>query len=43
MKKGTCKHFTGTMQKTCEKGVNYREHVGGPDLGWATRDRKSVV
>jgi hypothetical protein len=34
---GTCKHFTGFQNGTCKAGVNYRELVGGPDLGWAAR------
>ncbi len=33
-----CKHFTGPVHnKTCKAGVNYRELVGGPDLGWMAR------
>lgn len=30
-----CVHFTGIGNKTCNAGVNYREMIGGPDLGWA--------
>ena len=37
MKSGTCVHFTGMQNKTCKAGVNYREHVGGPDFGWGCR------
>ncbi len=34
--KGMCKHFTGTaVSETCERGVNYRDHVGGADEGWS--------
>lgn len=36
-KMSRCVHFTGTMRDTCEAGVNYRQIVGGPDLGWGTR------
>lgn len=32
-----CKHYTGTHAKTCKAGVNYRQLVGGLDLGWGTR------
>lgn len=35
---GTCKHFNGVLGSregaTCRAGVNYREHVGGEDIGW---------
>lgn len=37
---GTCVHFNGMgldRKRRCEAGVNYRELVGGPDLGWCTR------
>jgi hypothetical protein len=34
---GKCRHFSGIMDKTCKAGICYRELVGGPDLGWATR------
>jgi len=40
MRAGTCKHFTGcgiAGKEVCSAGVNYREHVGGPDLGWCAR------
>jgi hypothetical protein len=37
MKVGTCVHFTGMQNKECKAGVNYRQHVGGPDFGWAFR------
>lgn len=40
MRAGTCVHFNGMgldRSKCCEAGVNYRELVGGPDLGWCTR------
>ena len=30
-----CEHFTGIQNKVCKAGVNLRELVGGPDLGWA--------
>jgi hypothetical protein len=34
----TCRHFNGSWHnQCCEAGVNYRELVGGPDLGWLTR------
>lgn len=36
MKEGNCKHYRGT-QEPCGAGVNLREHVGGPDFGWASR------
>ena len=32
-----CIHFTGIQHETCKAGVNYREIVGGEDLGWAIR------
>ena len=32
-----CKHFTGIQNDTCGANVNYRELVGGPDLGWARK------
>lgn len=32
-----CSHYRGTVEKTCKAGVDLRELVGGPDLGWATR------
>ena len=38
---GTCRHFNGIGlrddDKRCDAGVNYREHVGGPNLGWCLR------
>lgn len=41
MKKGMCTQFNGIGlaedAKCCDAGVNYRDLVGGPDLGWATR------
>ncbi len=37
MKKGICKHFRGTINKRCGRGVVIRELVGGPDRGWVTR------
>lgn len=32
-----CRHFDGSVRETCKAGVNYRQLVGGPDLGWALR------
>lgn len=33
-----CRHFVGIHHNTCCKaGVNFRAHVGGPELGWVTR------
>ena len=32
-----CVHFTGIGDASCKAGVNYRQMVGGPDYGWATR------
>ena len=32
-----CRHYTGTYREICSAGVNYRQHVGGPDLGWALK------
>jgi hypothetical protein len=44
MKKGICRYFTGLpmvslqdQRTTCEAGINYRKHIGGPDLGWCSR------
>lgn len=37
MRKESCKHFTGYQNGTCKLGVNYRQLVGGPDIGWAAR------
>lgn len=37
MSPGTCIHFRGTQTKICGAGVNLRQHVGGPDLGWGCR------
>lgn len=38
MQKGTCRFFNGSWHnKTCKAGVNYRELVGGDDMGWVTR------
>ncbi len=42
-RRGTCKHFTGISlpggddRGACNAGVDYRAHVGGPNLGWAAR------
>jgi len=33
----TCVHFRGTQHDECEAGVNVRQLVGGPDLGWGCR------
>src|ERR1041384_5147462 len=30
-----CKYFNGIQHDMCLAGVNYRELVGGEDLGWA--------
>src|SRR5579864_7564965 len=32
-----CVHFTGVQNTACEAGVNLRQLVGGPELGWAAR------
>lgn len=32
-----CQHFSGVQRDACKVGVNYRELVGGEDLGYATR------
>lgn len=32
-----CRHYTGIMAYACKAGVNYRQHVGGQDSGWACR------
>lgn len=37
MRADSCKYFTGTQAKTCEKGVVYRALVGGLDVGWVRR------
>lgn len=37
MRKGTCKHFRGIYEDTCEAGIVTRTLVGGPDLGWGIR------
>lgn len=34
---GSCKHFTGISNETCKAGVNYREHAGGSNKGYACR------
>lgn len=35
---GLCKHFNGVGNTPpCLKGIDIRELVGGPDLGWVTR------
>lgn len=36
-KDSRCRFYTGYRDETCKKGVNYRAHTGGPDLGWAAR------
>lgn len=33
----TCVHFTGTVNDTCEMGINYREHADGNRPGMALR------
>lgn len=37
MRKGCCKHYQGTIDILCGKGVNTRDLVGGPNFGWVTR------
>lgn len=37
MSEKTCHHWRGTVEPVCGAGVNVREHVGGPDLGWCCR------
>ncbi len=37
MQPDRCKYFTGTRDDECEKGVNYRKLVGGPDFRWVTK------
>lgn len=40
MKKEVCIHFNGVLNaevELCGGGVNYRELVGGEDLGWVIR------
>ena len=32
-----CIHFTGLQNEACAAGINYRQHVGGPDFGWAKK------
>lgn len=34
MKKGTCVHFNGIHNDTCEIGINYTSLVGGREGGW---------
>jgi hypothetical protein len=34
---GRCVHFTGIQNATCKEGINYRELVGGENIGWAAR------
>jgi hypothetical protein len=34
---GVCRHYRGTVERTCEAGVIMRELVGGSDIGWFTR------
>jgi hypothetical protein len=36
-RKGCCRFFNGTVHDKCDAGVNYRQLVGGPDVGWLTR------
>lgn len=36
-KDGKCVHYNGTVNNCCEAGVNYRQMVGGENLGWAIR------
>jgi len=37
MNEGTCKHFTGIMEKTCKAGVCYRDAFNGKEAGIALR------
>jgi hypothetical protein len=37
MEIGDCRHWRGTVEKTCEAGVVLRSLVGGTDFGWVTR------
>ena len=38
MKKGCCKHYTGTFfNRRCKAGVDYMDLVGGPKRGWTAR------
>lgn len=32
-----CRHFNGVQHGCCKAGVNYRELIGGPDIGWALK------
>jgi len=32
-----CKHFNGTVNKTCGAGLALRDMAPGPDLGWVKR------
>lgn len=32
-----CRHFNGIQHDTCKAGVNYRQLIGGDDLGWALK------
>ena len=34
---GTCRYFNGIMNEICDKGINYRQLVGGEDFGLAMR------
>jgi hypothetical protein len=36
-REGVCLHFNGIQNDKCDHGVNYRELVGGDDLGWGKR------
>lgn len=35
--KGSCKHSVSMMDELCFAGVDVREHVGGPSVGWTLR------
>lgn len=32
-----CLHYEGIQNEFCKAGINIRQHVGGPDLGWGLR------
>jgi hypothetical protein len=34
---GRCVHFKGIQHDLCGAGINIRQLVGGPELGWAAR------
>lgn len=36
-KPGKCRFYNGTVNETCEAGVNYRQLAGEPEFGWGTR------